>query len=351
MPAAADRPSFDPPVVRLDDLSDVVTAVPYLLGFQPAESVVAIALSGPRERISFTMRLDLVPEEHDDDTARLVVESMTRAEAVAVFLFVFTAALPGDGLMPRERLVDTIMTRLQVPLREAVLVGAERIWSYLCADHCCPPEGRPRSSSTPAALNLAAAHALYGNAVLPSREALVASLAPPDGPLAEILEHELDEAVGRRAVLGRRGARKEARALLDILLDRCEEPPVEVTAAQASTLVLALHDGVFRDVALRSCLDRGPAMRLLMSELARLALPPLDTPVCTLVAVLAYLDGDGALARTALDRALDSNPEFMFANLLSEMLLSQMSPAELRRGLEESVKPRRHPSDEKRMSA
>src|SRR5881398_2518151 len=57
MPAAERSPQ--PAVVRVGDISAIVTAVVHMLGFQPAESLVAVALRGPRERMHFTLRLDL----------------------------------------------------------------------------------------------------------------------------------------------------------------------------------------------------------------------------------------------------------------------------------------------------
>ena len=48
-----------PTVLRVGDVSAVVTAATHMLGFQPAESLVAVALLGPRERMHFAVRLDL----------------------------------------------------------------------------------------------------------------------------------------------------------------------------------------------------------------------------------------------------------------------------------------------------
>src|SRR6058998_2866827 len=95
-----------PDRVRLDDLTDLASAVPYMLGFYPSDSLVAIALRGPRERLSFSMRLDVT--DRDDD-------------------------------LPQRALVEAIEDALPMPVREAMLVDDGRTWSYLCSDeHCCP---------------------------------------------------------------------------------------------------------------------------------------------------------------------------------------------------------------------
>jgi len=68
-----------------------------------------------------------------------------------------------------------------VEVREAWLVTDDRIWSYVCDDErCCPAEGQVREQ-TPESLTLAAAHALYGDVVLPDRikEAIWANRSTP----------------------------------------------------------------------------------------------------------------------------------------------------------------------------
>jgi hypothetical protein len=57
---------------------------------------------------------------------------------------------------------------------------------------------------------------------------------------------------------------------------------------------------------------------------------PLDAAPATLLAVSAWLRGDGAMARIALDRALDSQPDYALAGLLSRGLDSGLNPRDLR---------------------
>lgn len=52
--------------IRLADPSELIAAVPHLLGFHPTSSVVLLALHG--KRLGLTLRADLV----DDDQAALL---------------------------------------------------------------------------------------------------------------------------------------------------------------------------------------------------------------------------------------------------------------------------------------
>ena len=51
--------------VRLGGPEELITAIPYLLGFHPRESVVAVGLRGRRSRVCLTLRFDL-PGGHRD---------------------------------------------------------------------------------------------------------------------------------------------------------------------------------------------------------------------------------------------------------------------------------------------
>ena len=68
----------------------------------------------------------------------------------------------------------------------------------------------------------------------------------------------------------------------------------------------------------------------LWSECTRRAPAPLDTPPATLLAVSAWLRGDGAMANVALERALSSDPGYRLAGLLASALAECVTPTEIR---------------------
>jgi len=323
-----------PITIKLDELNDVVDAVPFLLGFQPKESIVAVTLQNPRERLSFSMRLDLVEPEHDDTFAAFVAERMAATkEAVAVMLFIYTDERPCNGRLPRQELVDRIATALTLPLRDAVLVHEDRIWSYVCDDpRCCPLDGRVRDASSPGRRALEAAHALNGTVVLPDREAVVASIQRVAGERARAMDAALEAAGVEFADSTPRDYRQRAKRLAVKLRARYTDRPGDLTDAEAATLILALHDVLLRDELIGwAASGDEDVMRLLFTDLARRALPPLDAPACTALAWTAYLQGDGVIVSTALERALESDPDYSLAQLLTTALHGQLHPAELRR--------------------
>jgi hypothetical protein len=64
----------------------------------------------------------------------------------------------------------------------------------------------------------------------------------------------------------------------------------------------------------------------------------MPAPAC-LLAVAAWLGGNGALANVALDRAMGADPDYSMARLLRDGMLCGISPSDLRRALRRSSPP------------
>jgi hypothetical protein len=321
-----------PQVLKLTTLVDIVSAIPYSLGFQPAESMVAVALKGPRERLSFTMRLDLLPPERDAAVARECAERMKHAKARSVFLVVYTSPPRRLGDLPRHELVEHIQTALPMPLRDAALVAGGRVWSYLCAEpDCCPPEGHVLSGDSPGAVNVAAAHALVGDALLPSREALVATTTAVGGVTAasmrQAIERALDDVVESRVA----DLVESSLELVDRLCAAYADGPVALTHDTAAQLALRAHNVEFRDVLLGRLARGDDALSRLVSDLARLAQPPYDAPAATMLGVCGYFRGDGVVGLAAAERALTTDPDYSLAKLLAQAIGGQLDPRHMRR--------------------
>jgi hypothetical protein len=111
-----------------------------------------------------------------------------------------------------------------------------------------------------------------------------------------------------------------------------------LTDAEVARLAWGLRDRTVRDRALELAL--GPddtAAELVWTELTRRAPAPLDVAPATLLAVSAWLRGNGAMADIALTRALAGDPRYLLAQLLSRALAACMRPAELRGLVREAV--------------
>jgi hypothetical protein len=318
-------------VVKLAQLTELAGAVPHLLGFHPTESLVAVALRGRRDRLGFTMRVDLLPAEHDADVAGDTAARMAHAGAEAVLLVVYTEGPDIDGDLPRRELVTAVESELVVPLRDALLVRAGRVWSYVCADErCCPAAGTILRSDTAGAVALAAAQALRGDVVLPDRAALVATTRPVGGVAAVSMEQAMERAVV--AVVRSRAEPVAAGcALIDALCARYDDPRATMTHDEAAELAVRLRHVAFRDRLLARLAADDEVLARVVADLARLAQPPGDAPAATMLAMAAYLRGDGVVAMAAAERALASDAGYSLARLVVDCLERQLDPGEIRR--------------------
>ena len=308
---------------------EIVALVPHLVGFQPAESLVAVSLRPPRKRVGLVLRVDLV--DHPA-LVRQVVDSLLRDGPASSLLVVHTAEPsapqhPWSGLV---RAVEQGLVERGVGVEEALLVRDGRWWSYRCAEACCPESGTPLDPGSAVALQVAAAAAYEGRAVLPSRADLVASVRP-DLPLGAAPVERLQEQARRDLAERRRSdasatGRREVerwRAALQAWRDR----PVRPAAAETAALVVALRSVAVRDEVASWGAQRDDALLGLLLQVARSAVPPDDAPVLGVLAWVAYARGDGALALVAAERALASEPGYSAATLLLEAI-DRIVPAE-----------------------
>lgn len=330
-------PRKNTPALRLRSPAQLVAAVPYLVGFHPSESVVAVGLGSNAPQLCLTMRVDLPPPEHYRELAETMAAHLKHAGAAGVFVVVFTRE---QGEQPRSDLLDAIEESARarrIEVKDALLVREGRWWSYHCRlSACCPPGGTPVDPGEVS--ELAAASAWMGDVVHGSREDLERSLTPVGLLLRATLEQTFDvvsqQLLGELSERGRDAIVAESRELLQAAVQARAETTVELTAWEVARLALGLADVKARDAALAWVgTDLEHAAEALWVELVRKASPPYDAPPATLLAIHAYLRGNGAYARIALDRALAGDPAYSFALLLTEGLDRGVPPKVLRTAL------------------
>jgi hypothetical protein len=339
MAAAADLP------VRFTTPGEIAAAVPHLCGFVPTESIVVVSLRGPRHRIGLTLRLDLPADEPflDAEVATMMAGRLAHDGAASALIVVFTEAAGDRPRAGLARAVETALAAKGIDVMEGLLVRAGRWSSYTCdRETCCPRDGTP-ILTTRTVETFAAVAAYDGRVVLRDRDELVASLAPPQLLAARSAEQALDAAMTdwladadeRGADVVVRDSVAGVRAALDAA--------TEVSELRAVQLVVGLQSLEVRDRVAVLALDRAEEVLALLLALARRSVAPYDVPVCTLIAVAAWVRGDGALANVALDRALAGDPRCSLARLLQHGLDGQLPPSAVRAWLRETRKSLRSP--------
>jgi hypothetical protein len=325
--------------VRLSSPADVLAAVPHLLGFHPARSLVVIGAGGPRGRIRLGFRYDL-PDPPTAGAARRIAD-----HAVAVLAERRASTVIAAGYGP-GRLVTPLMDTFAAAARRRGLVPREllrvedgRYWSYLCRDvACCPAEGVPfDTGSHPVTAVMSAA----GLAAYPDRAALERTLAPLAGERATARNQATQRSCARAAALVDEAARRggsplrlvisEGRRAVRAAIARYRDGGAITDDDLAAWLVVSLAQLPVRDDAwARMEPGHRDAHRRLWTDLVRGATDAWVPAPAALLAFTAWQCGDGALASIAIDRALASDPEYSMALLLREILDAGVPPSAAR---------------------
>lgn len=311
--------------VTLRTPTDLLAAVPYLLGFHPTDSVVAVGLRG--SRVAFSARADLPgsdggPAEAEALAAQLAEVLVGQAVSAAFVVGYGPAARVTRAVLP----VRAGLAGHGVAVLEVLRVTAGRYWSYLCTSpRCCPDEGTPYE---PASTEVAAAATYAGRLVLPDRAALAASVGAPTGRRLAAIEAETDAQAARLdALVPAARHRAGAAAVRSALLGRRAGTPLG--DAEVARLSLLLRSDRVRDVAWRAVArsaDTEPQV-CRWHEVTRRVRPDLAAAPATLLAFAAWRSGAGALAWVAVERALAQQPGYPAALLIGEVLARAVPPA------------------------
>lgn len=316
------------PVLRVRDVIDLVALLPHLLGFQPRESLVAVALRGPRDRVRFTLRVDLPPASDRAAVAEECARRMTLADAEAVLLFVVTEqTFARDGPLPESELVAAVRAAVVEPVRAALHVGAGRVTCYDArAAGCCPVEGTAFDPDGPEALRVAAAHVLGGRVVHADREAVVRSVAAAQGEAANVFRNCAEQVLATDTLAGDRYAQALAAALASAGADG----GAPVGTDDIAVLALGWRDPLIRDEMLGRLASDDAALDAVVREVAARSAPAYDASAAAVLAWSAYLHGEGVVAFAAVERCLATDPAHSLGRLLDEMLAAQVPPEVLR---------------------
>ncbi len=301
--------------LRLKNDGDVVAAIPYLLGFQPRESIVALVFQA--NRLITSVRFPIEMGDAPGQLARRIA-TIDRQFPDADWIL---AGYSSD----RERAVTVIerMSTVIGPTRvlESVYANDGRFWSLSCTvPDCCPPQGRlidfERSP-------VAARAVLAGMQVLDSRSDLDASIRPPRGWLGRAAMQRIEDA--RASIRGME--LNEIEQSFTGLVQQGLDNPEAVDPTQAAQMAVMAFYPSARDQALR-LLSRPHAQRHVELWRAVAKMTPRDSqpPVLGLLGLAAWVNGDGALQVVCIERAEKVAPHHPLIALLGEINAAAAPP-------------------------
>jgi hypothetical protein len=336
------RTSPQAPEVQVHGPADLIAAVPHLLAYHPADSLVVLVLSEDRpSKVTMSLRVDLPPPRHRRALAHQLLAPV-RCEAGSVVLVVVGGGTPDPpSTLPHQGLVDC----LEAVLATAAVPLAGAIWTSGTAEGDRWVEygatGHAGTVPDPAGSEMAAACAASGMVTFASRADLAAVLTPDEPEALSRREALLDEAaLGAERDEDREQAARKGLLLITRAVTSAYARTTRLSDTEVVALTLALTDLWVRDMAL--VFATGPhatAAERLWTELTRATPVPERAQPATLLAFSAYLRGDGALASVALDRAEEACPSHRLASLVRSALDHALPPDQLARIAMSSARP------------
>lgn len=294
---------------------DLLAAVPVVLGFHPERSVVMMTF-GVRE--AFHARVDLPDDDPAlEEVARCLLEPVRRHRVPRV-VFVLYCDDATRGRRTARRLVRRF-TEAGVDVVEVLRVAEGRWFLATGSGRGVPEWGVPYDVS---AHPFAARAVVDGQVTRKSRAALAATVAADGESVARVQQalHELGDAVDAHGAMG---------------LCEVAEWMVGHTAAgtapddqELARVLISIRDPEVRDAGL-AWLDRRNAVSRtdLWTDVLRRTPEPLVPAPAVLLALSAWVAGDGALAWCALERCLAADPDYPLAHRVAELLERAIPPS------------------------
>lgn len=358
--------------IHLSGPADVLTVLPYQLGFHPHDCLVAVSLHGiHKSRMGLVQRIDLPPPEHVEDAVAAMIAPLRQDSPRAVLLIGFEER-EGESRPMLQEMADAARAS-GVEVADRVVVRGGRWFDLDCLQSCCPAEGLPLPS--PSAVPAVAEFVGREICPLPDRSALVDLLEPTrallTGAVSRLADERLQlrlEATCSRIVistavrqLGTRGEElqgyraSELAAWGSVLSDRDDAQQIRALQPRdLARLAVSLTDVDLRDgliawlcpgtlpqdlidpevlVQMNAALPRPPwiggdggdviGLQRIQRRLCELSASLPDAWAVSTLTVLAsftWWRGDGALTRVALERALRIDPHYRLAQLLERMV-------------------------------
>ncbi|MDU0292678.1 DUF4192 domain-containing protein [Saccharothrix longispora] len=324
-PAPSTSPLDNAAPAKLNDPGDLIAAAPHLMGYYPVDALVVNIIVGTTVELTMCcdLPLDTLPESLTGHLATIV----TRYPDALVIGVVVGGGTPVGHTLPRDvlvtRLRDAISghdASLNMFWTPAITAGA-RWYDY----------DNPAHTGTvpdPKTTVLAVQAAVQGQRTLDSRADLAALLRPDPQDVLARRSAAID------TLLTRPGRRRPASHSYRLVIEQVQRTPERSEALSdhdIAALAVALTDYTVRDACIATATgEHAHAAEQLWTELTRQCPAPQRAEPAALLAMSAYLRGNGGLASLALDRAQTAFPGHRLTQLLRAALDSHMPPDTLR---------------------
>ena len=302
---------------------DLLAAVPFMVGYHPKDSLVAMALVD--NKVAMAMRVDFPTAQSLRSVSQTIALHLKREHATEAIIVGY---LPSDVVEPDPLLlVREKIGTYDIVIKECIEVRGARFRSTLCTDlTCCPPEGSAiplLTDSRVTAEQVAAGNPLPFLDLDELKESI--SNAGSDKELNKAIK-SIDE-IDYDAFDFTPGQREGANAI-NQLAHEFNRDGIVTDKALIALVLVRLLDLQVRDYAMGMTSDDGSDQIWDMWRwMLRVAPKDYVAPVAVIFATMSYERGDGALAQRALDRAFEDDGKYQMAKLLRRTFAAGWPPS------------------------
>lgn len=303
------------PEMTLSSPSDCIAAIPYLLGYQPTDTMVVIGTRHGRVMVTAAAPL---PARHADITDFPVTPtSLSRSTIDAVILAGFGPASKVTRTVDHLR---ALCAKDEIAVLDALRITDGYWWSYLCIGDCCPADGTP-VTDVPA---VQAEFIATGATVEANRDDLVAiSPAPVTDRAAVAAEF---------ARLADNPGHYTSDAAISVVRDAVDQAAQGIlpnlTATARLAFALTSTTAVTEALVLIDTHPLHATTQLWRWVTRHIEGPAQAHPAC-LLAFAVWRTGHGAIAAEAVRTALAVDPRNRLAATIHRILATAMPPSAL----------------------
>ncbi len=303
--------SAAPTVLRIREPGDILGLIPYLLGFHPAESLVAAFVR--QRRVVVTARVDLAATA---DLEALIDQFELVADQVDTRAIVLVGYSADESVRDVMRgLADVI----PFDLVDVLAVSGDRWWSVCCDGDCCPAEGQAYDIE---AHPLAVEAGMAGISATGTRDDIMALTAGPPAAERDRLTAAAEECAGKVDQLSRRRRRRRVRQLVDRVLSA--DGPTDAEAVEIAVLVRDI--GVRDEVWAMMTRQDAEAYVALWRRVVAISVWPYEPAPLAMLGWAGWLDGNGALLNCCIDRLEQVAPDYGLLELCKQISNNAIPP-------------------------
>lgn len=299
----------------------LLSALPHLIGFHPDASIVTVAMDD--DEILTIARVDAT--ENSVRLPESLLATLRQAQNAALVLIAYL-----DDEITLDQLTELVPQSSEFQLLDALWVRNHRWSSLMCEDlSCCPQDGNELADVTATELEFV----LAGSAPFASRDDLANRLASLTLRAEQTQARDAADA-SLSGEFEAQGQTSESKVptrndFLNRLMHLWEQD-LHWNWEEFALLNVIVSDIQMRDGFLRQMLDQ-PKLRLPIRTTLMIAVSQAHeqyvAALATALAGCAWLDGNGAMATVALERALTADPSYSLARLLERAISHSVPPS------------------------